>query len=315
MHSTADVIAGAAVAVAIIRADLLWGWLRRATERIANSWREWRIGRVRIINHGFYAGAGTFVAYTILGAIAGAGSESPVFFVAVASLVGAGAWAQWIEGSPRLLRPYGFYGGVFGTIIAALLAQPLFRMDPWVLISGTCVAAPWLQSLGRLRCLVQGCCHGAPAGSDVGIRFTHPRSRVTRLAGLTGVPVHPTQLYSILSNGVIAAILIRFWTVGAPLNVIAGVYLILMGGTRFVEEAYRGEPQTPVVHGLRLYQWIAIASMIGGAIITAVCSSRAAPAPVFTWGALTNAAVLGVIASAALGLDFPESNRRFARLT
>lgn len=315
MHSIADVAGGIAVALSIVRAQPLWNWVRSAVERLANSWREWRLGPVRIINHGLYAGAGTFIAYCIVGAIAGPGSERAVAFTAVAALCGAGAWAQWIEGSPRLLRPYGFYGGITGVIVAAPIAAALFGTSAWLLLAAHCVAAPCLQSFGRLRCLVQGCCHGAPAPADIGIRYHHPRSRVTRLAGLANVPVHPTPLYSILWNIPIALVMTRLWVLGSALHLICGVYLILTGVGRFVEEAYRGEPQTPVLGGLRLYQWIAIGTIIAGAVITAVFESPPAPLPQLTWGGVANAAALGLIATAALGVDFPESNRRLARLT
>jgi len=238
-----------------------------------------------------------------------------VAVTAVAALCGAGLWAQWIEGSPRLLRPYGFYGGVAGVIIASLIASGLFQVSAWLLMAAHCIAAPWLQSIGRLRCLVQGCCHGAPAPENAGIRYTHPKSRVVRVANLGGVPVYPTQLYSIFWNVLVALVLMRFWSLGAALHLVGGVYLILTGAGRFVEEAYRGEPQTPIFAGLRLYQWVGVATVIAGAIITAVFSSGPAPALRFAWPEAATAAVLGVIATAALGVDFPSSNRRFARLT
>lgn len=315
IHSTADVLAGVAVALLAIHAQLVWAHIQRQSERIANSWREWTFGRVRLINHGVYAGIGTFIAYSIIGAIVGPRSEGVVAFTAIAALLGAGAWAQWIEGSPRLLRPYGFYGGIAGVIVASILAGPLFGVSAWLLMGAHCIAAPWLQSFGRLRCLVQGCCHGAPAAAHIGIRYHHPRSRVTRLAGLADVPVHPTQLYSIFWNIPIALVMIRLWILGAPLHLISGIYLLLTGIGRFVEEAYRGEPQTPIFRGLRVYQWIAVGTVIAGAVITASFRSAAAPSPQLTWESVANAAILGVAATAALGVDFPESTRRFARLT
>jgi protein-S-isoprenylcysteine O-methyltransferase Ste14 len=314
MHSIADVVGGIVLAVALIHCGSMWQYLRRSAEAIANSWHEWRIGGMRLINHGFYAGAGTLGAYVIISALTGSGSQLPVAFTAIAALLGAGAWAQWIEGSPRLLRPYGFYGGVGGVVIASLAAGPIFGIDPWLLMAAHCAAAPLLQSLGRMRCLVQGCCHGTAASECAGIRYTHPRSRVVRLSGFAGIPIHPTPLYSILWNIPVGLVMLRMWSVGAQLHLIAGVYLILTGAGRFVEEAYRGEPQT-VFNGLRLYQWIAILTVVCGAVITAVATSSAAPAPHFTWTGASTAFVLAAIATVALGSDFPESNRRFARLT
>jgi prolipoprotein diacylglyceryltransferase len=107
----------------------------------------------------------------------------------------------------------------------------------------------------------------------------------------------------------------RLWVLHFPLHFIGGIYLLLTGIGRFVEEAYRGEPQTLVLAGLRLYQWIAISTILFGALITALGRSEPAPEPEFHWPALGVATVFGIVCWFALGVDFPDSNRRFARLT
>jgi hypothetical protein len=312
MHALIDVLAGFVVAVLIMRAEAVWERLRAAAEMIANSWKEWRVGPVRVINHGAYAGLGSFVALAIAGAFAGRQNGGVVLMVACCGLVGAGLWAQYIEGSPRLLRPFGFYGAVVGVSLGSL-AAPLMSASPWLPLAAFSVAAPWVQSLGRLRCLVQGCCHGRPAPKEIGIRHTHARSRVCRLTEWRGLPLHPTPLYSILWNAVVALATMRLWSLHAPLSLIAGVYLILGGLGRFVEEAYRGEPQTPIVARLRLYQWIAVGTILAGIALT-VLPSAAAPAPQFCAGLLVPAACFGLVTALAMGVDFPESDRRFARL-
>jgi hypothetical protein len=107
--------------------------------------------------------------------------------------------------------------------------------------------------------------------------------------------------------------MMRLWSLHASLSLIAGLYLILTGLGRFVEEAYRGEPQTPVYAGLRLYQWVAIATVLAGALVTAAHAAPP-PAPQFRWEPLVPAAAFGLLTTLALGVDFPNSNRRFARL-
>jgi prolipoprotein diacylglyceryltransferase len=186
----------------------------------------------------------------------------------------------------------------------------------WLLLAAYTAAAPLVQAMGRLRCLVQGCCHGHEAPAAVGIRYSHPRSRVVRLSTLGGVPVHPTPLYSILWNAGTALVVGRLWSLHLPLHFIAGTYLAVNGFGRFVEEAYRGEPQTVIHAGLRLYQWVAIGSVLAGAAITALPAgvSGPAPAPEASWAALGVAALYGAVIWLGLGVDFPESNRRFARL-
>jgi prolipoprotein diacylglyceryltransferase len=246
--------------------------------------------------------------------LGGPANLKAVLIVAAAGLVGAGLWAQYIEGSPRLLRPFGFYGGAAGVAAGSLIAG-YFHADPWLIFASFCAAMPWIQGIGRLRCLVQGCCHGSPAPQAVGICYRHPHSRVCRFTRFTGIPVHPTPLYSILWDGLIFLMVIRLWAAGAPLPAIIGVCMILSSIGRFVEEAYRGEPQTVVLAGLRIYQWIATVTVLLGAAITALGPDRAPETLQWNWQALLPALPFAATAALALGVDFPKSNRRFARLT
>jgi prolipoprotein diacylglyceryltransferase len=309
MHYIADVMVALAIAPLLLEPQRPWEKLRRATEWFANSWHEWRVGTVRIINHGFYAGAGAFIQLAVVLAAVGPGREWKALVTALAGLISAGAWAQCVEGSSRLRRPFGFYGGLMGVGVTCL-----FFGERWTLLAAYCLGAPWLQALGRLRCLVNGCCHGGPAGSAIGIRIHHAQSRVTRLAELSGIPIHATQLYSILSNLVLGLLLGRLWISGCRLSLVCGIYLIGNGVSRFAEEAYRGEPQTPILFGLRLYQWLAVGSVIVGATLTCI-GSPPPPTLKFSPEGLGLAAAYACIVTVAMGVDWPESNRPLARLT
>lgn len=309
MHYITDVVAALVITPLILSPQRVWETLRLGSERLANSWREWRFGPVRIINHAVYAAAAAFVETAILFAAAGRGNEWKVLVIVFSGLLASGLWAQLVEGSSRLRRPFGFYGGLIGVGLLCL-----FFDDRWILLAASCLAAPWTQAIGRLRCLVNGCCHGRQTNPTIGIRVTHSRSRVARMAALTGVPIHATQLYSILGNVVLGLLLMRLWISGCPLAVICGIYAIGNGLARFAEEAYRGELQTPTFWGLRLYQWLAIGTVFLGAAFT-VFHSPAPPVLHWTPSQLGFAAAFGCIAGAALGVDFPESNAPFARLT
>jgi hypothetical protein len=314
MHAVVDVAAAVLAFVLLRRASAIWELLRRGAERLASSWREWRLGPVRVINHGFYAALGGALALTIAAGAVGARGLWQVVVIHVAGLLGAGLWAQTLEGSPRLSRPFGYYGSVIGAVAGALVVGWIGG-NTMLLIGAVALEAPWLQAIGRARCLVQGCCHGRPAPEKVGVRYWRDRSRVCALGNLRGVPLHPTPLYSMMANAVIGMLLARLWSLGAALSIVAGSYLILAGAARFVEESYRGEPQTMLIGGLRIYQWLAICSFVAGAVLTAVPSGTA-PA---TWLApdgrvLAVAVGFGALCGFAMGVDFPGSARRFARL-
>lgn len=314
MHSIADVVAAFVAFPLFRRYDDIWEALRALAERTANSWSEWRFGPVRVIVHGIYPALAGFGGMLIAGSLAGPQALPGVAIVGVASLLGAGLWAQWLEGSSALLRPFGFFGGLAGGIIGALVAG-LLGQSVWLLLGAYSVALPWVQATGRLRCLVQGCCHGGVASDAVGIRYQHPRSRVTRLAGLQGMPLHPTPLYSILGNVVVGVLVARLWSLATPPSFVFGAYLVLSGFARFVEEGYRAEPQTPVIGGLHVYHWFAIASVAVGIAATCVPSTPPVTAvhPVGPWLALA-AVGMGLAGGFCMGVDFPASNARFSRL-
>lgn len=313
-HSIPDVIAGFCTYLIVVYRLYIWNYIRLLSERIANSWHEWRWGPVRIINHGFYGGAAGFAGTLIAGCFLGRQYAFVSAIVMIFIIIFAGLWAQLIEGSSKLLRPYGYYGGVIGAILASILVSVIFSIDFLVLLGSFAMAGPWIQIIGRLRCLVQGCCHGKPSDEKIGIRFVHPKSRVNKISGLNGILLHPTQLYSIANNLVAGLILIRLFSIGMPAVFIIGIYMILNGLGRFVEESFRGEAQTPYWAGMRIYQWIAIINIILGALLTSVPHSKTLSFQ-FNVESLFMALAIGILVAFASGVDFPESDRRFARLT
>jgi len=313
-NSILDVIAGIGVFVLILFRTALWNGIRNASELIANSWKEWHVGSVRIINHGLYAGAAAFVGTLILCLFLGKEYTYGAFIIVVFSIIGAALWAQIIEGSPKLQRPYGYYGSVLGAISGSLIFVLLSHINFMIVLASVSLAAPWVQMIGRIRCLVQGCCHGKQSPDWLGIRFVHPLSRVNKISGLNGVSLHPTQLYSIGSNFITGIVLFRLYALGMSAGFITGMYFILNALGRFVEEFFRGETQTPYWSGMRIYQWIAVFFVITGVICTCI-PSEVAHNFNFNLSSFCWATIMGLFSTFAYGIDFPNSNKRFARLT
>ncbi len=305
----------AAMAVFCIAVFLrpLWENILILAEKIANSWREWEFGPIRVINHGFYVGAGAFLGALLIGFLTGKAYAWAVLLFALVGLVCSALWAQFIEGSEKLKRPFGYYGAVISVVFGGLLMKML-GFPVWMLIGAFSVAMPWVQAMGRLRCLVNGCCHGAPSAPGDGIRYFHPRSRVCGLSHLKGESLYPTQVYSFIWMFFAGFFLWRLWEGGVSYPFIFGIYLIMNGLGRFVEEAYRGEVQTPKYYGLRLYQWMAILSVITGMIMTTLQVERPQISPEWNWQIAVSASLIGLFTFFAMGVDFPRSNARFSRL-
>lgn len=312
MHAVVDLVAGALTAASVSHRWRIWELLRRGSERVANSFGSWTFGPVRVFVHAPYAGLAAGLVMFCAGRFAGDAGLLPAAILCACGVLGAAAWAQWLEGAAASLRPFGYYGAVVGVGVG-LLVLPCVAIDPWPLAGGMCVAAPFAQAIGRLRCLAQGCCHGRPAPGAVGIVCRASLSRVVRLAGLGGVSVHPTQLYSILWNLPLGLVLLRCAQLGQPPSAVAGLYLLGNGLGRFVEEAYRGEPQTRRWGGLAEYQVYALVSVVCGAALTCVPSAWP-PSAALSAGLVWASLAVGMATAVAMGVDFPGSDRRFARL-
>lgn len=292
----------------------IWCFVRKKTEIIANSWKEWMFGKLRIINHGIYVGVGTFLGICLVGVFVGNDYAWSILVFSVVVILFSALWAQIIEGSEKLKRPFGYYGALVGIIFASL-AVSLMGYDVWVIIGAISVVMPWVQAMGRLRCLVNGCCHGGKTNHPyIGIRYYHYRSRVCGVSNLKGELLHPTPLYSIISLIVIGFILLSLLISNYSCSFIFGLYLILTGIGRFVEETYRGEVQTPIIKGLRLYQWTAILSLAIGICMTFISQGYIPPSPKFGWETIIAALIGGLFTTFAMGVDFPSSNLRFSRL-
>lgn len=313
-NPTAHLLFSAFVFLGAVYIKALWDLFRKLSQDLANSWREWVFGSVRIINHGFYVGGGAFLGVLLAGILAGRNYAWALLAFIITVVLFSAIWAQVIEGSEKLKRPFGFYGALVGIVFASLLVWAL-GFNPWVLIGVISVFMPWVQAIGRIRCLINGCCHGKITNNPrIGIRYFHHRSRVCHISNLCGETLHPTPLYSILWLLPVGFILLALWHSGMAFTLIFGLYLILTGIGRFVEEAYRGEIQTPVHRGLRLYQWTAIISIVVGIVFTFLEIGRPTLEPGFHFEIFLAALLAGLFVFFAMGVDFPRSNKRFSRL-
>jgi len=301
----------------VVRSPQCWELLRRLSETVANSWQHWMVGPVRIINHGAYAAVGSCLGLALM---MGAGGARPalagaILTLALGSLLCAALWAQLIEGSPRLLRPFGYYGCILGGLLLAPVVSWVWSVPLMLLLGCFGLAAPWIQAFGRFRCMVQGCCHGGPAPEWLGIRYHHERSRVCLFTPWAGQPLHPTQLYSVLGNVLIGAVLLRLWVLDAAPALIGGLYLLLSSFLRFVEESFRQEPQTRIWAGLAIYQWLCLLCVVVGIMATIAPGPETWPPAGFSPRVLVGSFGFGFVVWFCMSVDFPQSQRRFARLT
>lgn len=284
-HWTADVVAAWLLCYALVRGDSIWNALHSAAERFAASRRQWRFGPTRVFSHGVFAGISTGLGLFIVAGLAGPGHESAILFTAFCGLIGSALWAQGMRRNPDLPRPYEYYGGLAGISLGAVLLPDSAGSVTMLLLAAYAVAAPCIQALARVA-----------------------------FGALSRETPRPTTVYAMFWHVFCAVVLGRMWIAHCDLHLIAGVFGIVNGLGRFVEEAYREDATSQLVFGLRRHQWTAAATVVAGGLVTALAQSAPAPVPEFTTSGFTVALAAAAVSTIALGVDFPESKWRFARL-
>jgi phosphatidylglycerol:prolipoprotein diacylglycerol transferase len=159
----------------------------------------------------------------------------------------------------ELLRSGGvFYGGLIAAVVVALVYLRRHRLPLW---TTTDVFAPGIalgHVVGRLGCLMAGCCFGRPASVPWAITFRDPAA-MANVGTPLGVPLHPTQLYEAGAEALILALLLAFERRGRPFpGRTFWSYMLLYGVSRFVIEFYRGDSRGMVFDVLSTSQFVSV---------------------------------------------------------
>jgi len=177
-----------------------------------------------------------------------------------------------------LLRSGGvFYGGLIAAVTVALAYIWRHRMPMW---TTTDVFAPGIalgHVVGRLGCLLAGCCFGRPTSVPWAISFHDPNAFATSGTPL-GVSLHPTQLYEAGAEALILAFLLAFERRGRPFpGRTFWSYMLLYGVSRFIIEFYRGDPRGTVFDALSTSQFVSVILVPLSVVMLVLLSRRDDP--------------------------------------
>jgi len=151
-----------------------------------------------------------------------------------------------------------FYGGLIAATLVAFWYIRRHRLPLWT----TCdMFAPGIalgHVIGRLGCLMAGCCYGRPTSEPWAITFTDPFARANVGTPLN-VPLHPTQLYEAGAELLILIFLLVTERKGRPFHgrTFWG-YMLLYSISRFIIEFYRGDTDRGVIMGVSTSQFISL---------------------------------------------------------
>jgi phosphatidylglycerol:prolipoprotein diacylglycerol transferase len=151
-----------------------------------------------------------------------------------------------------------FYGGLIAAVAVAFWYMWRHRMPLWT----TCdVFAPGIalgHAVGRLGCLMAGCCYGRPTTVPWAITFTNPAA-AANVGTPLGIALHPTQLYEAAAEALILVLLLVTEKKGRPFEGRTfWSYMVLYGVSRFVIEFFRGDERGIVFSTISTSQFISL---------------------------------------------------------
>ena len=151
-----------------------------------------------------------------------------------------------------------FYGGLILAVIVALVYIRRVGLPLWT----TCdVFAPGIalgHAVGRLGCLMAGCCYGRETTVPWAITFTNPAAN-TNVGTPLNTPLHPTQLYESAAEALILVLLLWTEKKGRPFEGRTfWSYIVLYGISRFVIEFFRGDERGAVFGAVSTSQFISL---------------------------------------------------------
>lgn len=142
-------------------------------------------------------------------------------------------------------------GALLFGFIGVEAAKPLLRYDipP---NDRFAIALPFSIGIGRIGCLIVGCCRGSPYDGPFSIAFSD------------GIPRHPAQVYEFIFHLAAGFLLLNLWRRRLLFGRLFALYLVLYGTFRFGTEFIR--ETSKAFGGFSAYQWLSLAMIVAGSI-------------------------------------------------
>lgn len=127
-----------------------------------------------------------------------------------------------------------WYGGMVGVSLAVILFARLKKLQLWraadVIIPGAALGL----AIGRIGCLLAGCCYGGPTTLPWAIHYPHTHET-------QGLAVHPTPVYESLLLLIVTAVLLKIDKNKSFDGLTTWMFFIIYGVVRFILEYFRGD--------------------------------------------------------------------------
>ena len=150
-----------------------------------------------------------------------------------------------------------FYGGLLGGIGTAWHTAKGYHGDLRDYARVLAPATALFAGIGRIGCLMTGCCYGRETDLPIGMRFD------ASPVAPHGVALIPTQLIEALFDFALAAVLWRLGREGSRASRhLIGIYLGTYAAFRFLLEFLRADEARGSLGWFSTSQWISIGALI-----------------------------------------------------
>lgn len=151
-----------------------------------------------------------------------------------------------------------FYGGLIGGFLGGYIYVRLFKLNFWQVADELIPWLPLAHGFGRIGCFCAGCCYGRAMDSPLSVVFP--------AAG--GVPRLPVQLFEAgFDILILLPVLLLFSKKQRKPGQIVGLYLVMYGVFRFINEYLRADEIRGIFGGISTSQWISMALVPCGIIL------------------------------------------------
>lgn len=155
------------------------------------------------------------------------------------------------------------FGGLLGGFLGVLIYVKRAKQRLWPVLDTVAPSFLLAHAIGRIGCLLNGCCHG----------FACDLPWAVPINGLPG-RYHPAQVYDSIMNIVMLVILLRVERRGFAPGQTFGAMLFLHGITRVIYEFWRAGTSSTTISGLPITEAQVAAGLISLAGVVVFLTGR-----------------------------------------
>ena len=146
--------------------------------------------------------------------------------------------------NPRMLLDIGGGFVVYGGVILGILIPIIYlkKIRKTTVLDKLDLAMPSIsigQAIGRVGCLLAGCCYGRPVPEGAWYGITFPAGAEAP----AGVALYPTQIISAVGNLLLCVFLVLYTNKERVRGEVVTLYMILYSVGRFLVEFLRNDPR------------------------------------------------------------------------